>query len=270
MPMYFSSGSQVKAPFAIASIGRQWDQNPIQRPLGYPDYHYLQTEEGCGRIEVQGEPYILHQDEGILLAPGISHAYWSVTEHWMTTFFTVSGTMETSIDILLDNRKMILTRKEQGKRIRRLITDAVEKYENPPADAKALSVDCYRLLMEFVEGISAESFTEDPLYRQYVVPVIKEIETSYDTRLTIPELSRSVYITPQYLSRLFRRFLGCSAYEYLMTYRISRAKELLLGRSGMGVADIAHLVGFEEPSHFIAMFKKSVGMTPLAFRNLYR
>ena len=92
----------------------------------------------------------------------------------------------------------------------------------------------------------------------------------YDTRLTVPELSRSVYITPQYLSRLFRRFLGCSTYEYLMNYRITRAKEMLRANPGMGVADIAHMVGFEEPSHFIVMFKKAVGMTPLAFRNLYR
>ena len=232
MPIYYFTSSQV--PFAVESIGRQWEQEPVSRPEGYPFYHYLQTEDGCGQIEVLGERYVLRQDEGILIAPGVSHAYKNATEHWRTTFFTVTGTMKDTIGPMLGKREVILTRREQGKRIRRLIADVIEKYENPPADAKALSVDCYRLLMEFVDGLSSEPFTEDPLYRQYVAPVIKEIEMFYDTRLTVPELSRSVYITPQYLSRLFRRFLGCSTYEYLMNYRITRAKEMLRANPGMG------------------------------------
>ncbi|MFQ7551269.1 MAG: helix-turn-helix domain-containing protein [Blautia marasmi] len=82
------------------------------------------------------------------------------------------------------------------------------------------------------------------------------------------ELSRQVFISPQYLSRLFNRFLGCSAYEYLTIYRINKAKEYLLINPRMEVQDIAHKVGFTDSSHFISVFRKMTGITPLGFRNL--
>ena len=269
MPIHFNS-TPVHEPFVISTIGNRWIQEPILRPDGYPAYHYLQTEAGCGQIKIQGKKYILNEGEGVLIAPFLCHSYRRVSERWLTSFFTVNGRMESSIADILDNRQVIFTKKEQGAKMQLFIDEVVKKYENPPTDAKALSVDCYRLLMEFADGVSAGDFNDDPLYRQYIMPVIKEIETAYGEKLTVQELSRRVYITPQYLSRLFRRFLNCSTYEYLMSYRITKAKELLLVYPRMEVQNVAQRVGFEEPSHFTAMFKKATGNTPLAFRALYR
>ena len=36
------------------SIGNHWIEEETCRPEGYPHYHYLQTESGCGQIEIQG------------------------------------------------------------------------------------------------------------------------------------------------------------------------------------------------------------------------
>ena len=107
------------------------------------------------------------------------------------------------------------------------------------------------------------------MYQRYVVPVIKEIETNYQLELTAAGLSQSVFVSPQYLSRIFRRFLGCSVYEYVTMYRISRARELLLSDPNMKIQDVAGTVGFSDASHFIAMFRKITGMTPLDFRKMY-
>ena len=104
------------------------------------------------------------------------------------------------------------------------------------------------------------------MYVKYVAPVIKIIETQYDCPLTAQELSRQVYVTPQYLSRLFNRFLGYSVYEYLVMYRITKAKELLITHWDLDVQQIALSVGFQDPSHFIVMFRKITGTTPLEFR----
>lgn len=37
------------------SIGNHWLEEATCRPEGYPHYHYLQTESGCGEIEIQGK-----------------------------------------------------------------------------------------------------------------------------------------------------------------------------------------------------------------------
>lgn len=267
MPIYFRS-TPLNEPFTFDTIGNHWNQERIKRSKGYPLYHYLQTEKGRGTIEVQGKRYDLDEEEGILIAPFISHSYDRETKQWLTLFATFTGTMACNLSNILGNRQVIFVGKEQGIRIRALISDIIKKYENPPIDAKSLSVDCYSLLMNFIEGVYIHNRMDDPLYKRYVEPIIKEIELLYDLELTVQELSRKVYITPQYLSRLFRRFLGCSAYEYLTMYRLNKAKEFLISNPRMEVKKIALQVGFSDTSHFIAMFKKGTGFTPLEFRGL--
>ncbi|HJC62394.1 MAG TPA: AraC family transcriptional regulator [Candidatus Blautia merdavium] len=266
MPIYFRN-TPLTEPFTLDSIGDCWQQIPVSRPKGYPHYHYLQTEEGMGKIFIQGKEYPLHPGEGVLIAPFIRHAY-SGDEQWRTAFFTLTGTIESSIARILDNRQVIFVDKDQGAKIRELIGKIVKKYENPPLDAKELSIDCYTLLMQFVNGVYSHSLAEDPLYKRYVEPVLKEMELHYAEQISIQELSEKVYVTPQYLSRLFRRFLGCSAYEYLTVYRINKAKEFLLCAPRVEVQEISARVGFLDASHFTAMFKKMAGVTPLEFRRM--
>lgn len=148
------------------------------------------------------------------------------------------------------------------------LQDAIQLFEHPPVNIPVLSVNCYQVLLQFADVPDGQKLLSDPLYLRYVAPVIEEIETCYSLPLTVAQLSRQVFVTPQYLSRLFQRFLGCSVYEYLMTCRINRAKELLLTAPRMEVQEIAAQTGFSDPSHFIAMFRKNTGRTPLEFRKI--
>ncbi len=267
MPIHFRD-FPVNEPFTFESIGNHWQQIPVVRPKGYLVYHYLQTEKGRGLIHVQGKKYVLNEGEGILLAPFIRHSYESDTGEWLTAFATFTGTIESSIAKMIGNRSAVFVEKAQGQRIGGVINDIMEQWDLLSADPRILSIKCYCLLMNFADSIYAQNVQEDPLYRRYVEPVIKEIETHYSREVTVQDLSSKVYITPQYLSRLFRRFLGCSAYEYLITYRINRAREILVSNPRMEIQQVAGQVGFADTSHFIATFKKLTGITPLEFRKL--
>lgn len=268
MPIYFRS-VPVKEPFIFDSVGNHWKQERVLRPNGYPLYHYLQTEKGRGRIEIQGSSYELCEGEGVLIAPFVSHSYAQAGEdEWVTLFATITGTMESSIASMLGNRQILFTGQEQGEKLEKLICEIIKRYEETPTDGKYLSVACYGFLMNFTEGMYGNEMTEDPLYQRYVGPVIKEIETNYGEKLTVSQLSGKVYVTQQYLSRLFQRFMGCSVYEYITSFRISKAKELLLKREQAEIQSIAHQVGFGDASHFIFMFRKMTGMTPHEFRVL--
>jgi len=267
MPIYFRN-TPVIDPFTFDSIGNHWNQERVSRPKGYPLYHYLQTEQGQGNVEILGKNYTLNEKEGLLIAPFIPHSYSNTSKEWITSFATFTGVIENSIAKILGNRQFIFVSKEHGEQIENLISDIVMKYENPPVDTKSLSIDCYCLLMDFVDGGYTHSIMNQPLYKRYVDPIVKEIETHFNQALTVQKLSGQVYITPQYLSRLFGRFLGCSVYEYLTNYRINKAKEFLLADTQLEIQEIAQRVGFLDTSHFIAIFKKITGFTPLEFRRL--
>lgn len=266
MPIIFRSPS-ANEPFTFESIGKNWIQNRVSRPRGYPFYHYLQTEQGVGRVEIAGETYLLHPGEGIFFTPFIRHSYEQEGGEWYTRFASFTGTAAGSISQMLGNRQIILTGPEQGRHLSDLIDTCMDRCSESPVDEKQLSIDCYTFLMDFVDSAHSRMSAQEPLYRNYVEPVLKEIEKHYDLDLTVESLSRQVYITPQYLSRLFRRFLNCSTYEYLTSFRISRAKELLVSDPRMKVQDIALRTGYTDASHFIVTFKKMTGVTPLEFRH---
>lgn len=265
MPIIFRS-TPVSEPYTFESVGKTWSQDKVTRPGGFPFYHYLQTEQGTGSVCVGDKSYTLHADEGILIAPFIRHSYEKLSAEWLTRFISFNGTMANSISQMLGNRSIILIPAELGRANGKLIDSCVDLCVSHSADARTISIYCYSLLLNFTEGLHTISPEEEPLYQNYIIPVLKAIEESYYLDLTVDQLSSLVYITPQYLSRLFRRFLNCSTYEYLTSYRISRAKELLISAPLMEVQDIARSTGYTDTSHFIVVFKKLTGMTPLAFR----
>ena len=217
-----------REPFQFDSVGNHWEQESVARPDGYPRYHYLQTESGCGIVSVKGEDILLEPGQGILLAPFVPHSYRAKQEGWITEFATFTGTMEPYLKSIIGSEDWLWISGEKGEEIEKVIAEAVRDFEENSANTRQHSLDCYHMLLLFMEGTPQKAKETQPVWEKYVQPVTARIETSYMEDLSAEKLAQSVYISPQYLSRLFVRYFNCSVYEYLTAYRINRAKELLI------------------------------------------
>ena len=51
MPIYFGNNF-AKEPFQFDSVGNNWEQESVNRPNGFPLFHYLQTQKGTGIINI--------------------------------------------------------------------------------------------------------------------------------------------------------------------------------------------------------------------------
>jgi two-component system, response regulator YesN len=69
-------------------------------------------------------------------------------------------------------------------------------------------------------------------------------------------------------SKVFRREHDMTFREFLLRYRIERAKELLQNPA-MTSTDVAGLVGFSDASSFARIFRRYVVLTPSIYRRLY-
>lgn len=79
------------------------------------------------------------------------------------------------------------------------------------------------------------------------------------------KLAEYVHISEDYLSRIFKKEIGMSPWEYLIRLRISMAKKLLTHKTAT-ISEIAEMVGFSDQAYFCRVFKKYTGRSPLSFR----
>ncbi len=98
-----------------------------------------------------------------------------------------------------------------------------------------------------------------------VEEVCAYIKAHLDEELTRDRLATAVYLSPDYLSHVFREKKGVSLTAYIAGQRIQQAKELLLS-SGLSVRDVALRCGFSNISYFAKQFKRATGKTPQAYR----
>ena len=91
------------------------------------------------------------------------------------------------------------------------------------------------------------------------------IEQHFAEKVSVDDLARVAAVSPSYLIRLFKRQLGTTPHDYLLRYRISRAKELL-AETTLTSAAIAQQVGFASESNFSYRFTQMVGQGPRAYR----
>ena len=88
-----------------------------------------------------------------------------------------------------------------------------------------------------------------------------------DSSLSLDSVACAHYVTPPYLSRIFRKKTGQTFSEYLQQARMERAREIL-STTNLPTKEIAAMVGYPNVPYFRNLFKSLFGLTPLQFRQL--
>ncbi|MDG1881512.1 MAG: AraC family transcriptional regulator [Schleiferiaceae bacterium] len=82
---------------------------------------------------------------------------------------------------------------------------------------------------------------------------------------TIKQLSEQTGLNQYRLKAGFKEIYGTTVYGYAMDTRLNHARRML-NQGGQSVNDVAFNIGYTNPSHFIAAFKKKYGTTPRKYR----
>lgn len=90
-----------------------------------------------------------------------------------------------------------------------------------------------------------------------------------DCECTLSGIAKSLYVSPGYLSAVFKETVGESFINYLTGLRMKRAKQLLAGTELM-IYEVAIMVGYENQTYFSTVFKKSAGISPKDYRERIR
>ncbi len=94
------------------------------------------------------------------------------------------------------------------------------------------------------------------------------IKAHLDT-VTRSQIAQTFYLSPNYVSKLFRKETGVSLSEYIQGEKIKLAKRLLT-QEDLQISEIAFRTGYPSFAHFSRQFKKYTGVSPTEYRNQNR
>lgn len=121
-----------------------------------------------------------------------------------------------------------------------------------------------RMVQELASRIIG-GFSSGPSIRREILEVTDYIGANYGKELSVERLASIVFLTPDYLSRLFKKSMGKSISQYIRQFRMEKARELLTG-TNRKVIDIGEAVGYPNYSYFCQSFREYFGTSPERYR----
>ncbi len=104
-----------------------------------------------------------------------------------------------------------------------------------------------------------------PPRNETIEQVCAYLAANYRQKFSLTEVAARFYLSPYYLSRLFRRVTGQSIVDYLNNRRIEAAQKLL-ETTELSISAIAEQTGFASAAHFRRVFREVMDISPLQYR----
>ncbi len=101
---------------------------------------------------------------------------------------------------------------------------------------------------------------ETKIYRN----AINIIESTLSDSLSVPALASKCNVSIAYLKKIFSKYAGLGVHEYILTSKISLAKQMLL--SGSSVTEISEKLAFSSQNYFSVVFRRKTGFSPTEYK----
>lgn len=234
-----------------------------------PDYHMHFILNGTGVLEIHNHTNQLHRGQIFILPPDTLVKYYAdQSDPWYYSWVSFNGKKANEYlyhagfshdDVVRD----CLCPPEDFTAIihRMLQANTTEAY-----DSFERTGGLYQLFSLLIRSNTASSAPGNISADTYVQYARNYIEYHYNHDIHIADIADYLQINRSYFSTCFKKVMNCSPKEYLLRYRMEKAKDLLTHTS-MSVADIAQKTGYTAPSVFSKTFSRQIGQSPSVYRS---
>jgi len=143
----------------------------------------------------------------------------------------------------------------------------VRRYLTKPTNTVELMTILQKISRQVQDRQAKENKSTDAEASNLIVlKALQYIETNYSKKITLGGMAAELFVTPNYLCRLFKRNMHKNLMKYLIEFRMEKAK-VLLKDVRYKIVDVAEMVGYNGTKYFSSSFKKIYGITPMEYRN---
>lgn len=240
-------------------------------PTTRPNYivHYIVSGEGT--YKVNEKTYHLGSGQGFVIEPG-SMAFYQADEKNPWTYFWVGFSGKHAGEYVSDlgiNSEQLIFRSEKGEDLRNIVCEMLKNDKKTIRNQYFLQGLLMFWFSVLMEDITLEDEYSGEQGSVYVRRAINFIRNNYQRGIRVTDVADYVCVSRSYLHMLFQNNLGMPPQEFLIRFRVSRAKELLRFTE-MSVEEVAKACGYEDALTFSKAFKKVIGVPPSIYRKKNR
>ncbi len=249
-------------------------------------YHCHDTAElafvlsGTGKYHIEGQVYDVGEGDLLFFKPGVHHQalYVPDTEMPATEFFVGF------CDVRLPGREPGEVPMPGGGYILHTAGELRQKIFRICSSMEAESALCwpgrYHMLKAYLTQLLLlilreqspppqvrKGYSFDSVNKKYVVEqIVSYFEDHYSEKISLDTIAENMYLSPFYISKIFKSETGDTPIRHLIGIRLERARELLLEEQEMSIQEVAAAVGYDDAYHFSKLFKKYYGKSPSQLR----
>lgn len=240
----------------------------------HKEFEVLMVKKIPLKINVQGEEFILDEEDIVIINPQVVHSTLAKLNHLQ---YLIQFNFPTILDekdvknIFAYNYKkpyMIFRKGEENyDELAYYILNIHKSNTDSPYSTDYIKGYFYHLYAFFKKIGFMEPQTIDTSKKGYdkIHKITDYMNENYAENITLESLSRDFYINPSYLCRLFKEVTNLTIIEYLNQVRVKNA-ELFLTTTDKSIMEISQLLGFSSQTYFNRVFKGIMTITPSEYR----
>ena len=127
----------------------------------------------------------------------------------------------------------------------------------------------FEITQDKINELGLKNFLEEnkEISKNYIIgSVLSYIDNHINDDITLERVSKSVYVSSEYLSRLFKKEVGLNFKEYVIKCKMTKAMELLKDPK-YKVYEISEILGYKSVGFFSKVFREYTKFSPTEYRN---
>lgn len=233
---------------------------------------------GSVTYKIEDKMYKIHEKTLLPFNPGVYHKE-SLSKGEQTTELHI-GFRNIQIDglpfdyILKQNSEVPLEFKQYKEDFHKCCLEIIEEQEacevGKELILKSLIMKLIALFLKeinYVKNTKKVDRYDFPFYdKSNIVKIILDyFDNNYMNNVSLDDMSRNMYLSSVYISKVFKEKTGESPINYLINLRLEKAKDLLISTESP-IKSIAQAVGYSDAYYFSKLFKKYYGHSPYKYR----
>lgn len=247
---YFKTGYSVHLP------GWSWERCADVCTLYY-------IISGSVKFSLYNKEYVCFENDIFYLSSGESAVISNMSETEKASLYYVVFQLNDDVSM----ERIGIERPLRDKELK-LFEHFRKLYKTHLAEGAAYKIKEYSEFLKLIYELITYKFDNNEEFKFDVKlgKVVQYMKMNFYKPITVEELSNLSGYSVSHFRRIFVNSLGVSPQEYMLNYKIKKAKELLADEDGKSIEEISNILGMCNCSYFCKMFKKKTGMSPYKFK----